>query len=98
MGAICRLIFIVFTASSRIDFPPWSDTVIVPSIMTVDLSPSAPGPVLGRPATTRTRVPTAVLEHLGTWVPKSGGVPPDLATLRAFYSDAPRVLYRHQQI
>ena len=40
-------------------------------------------------------VPAAVLEHLNAQV---GGSPPDLATLRAFYSNAPRVLYRHQQI
>jgi hypothetical protein len=41
------------------------------------------------------RVPFAVLEHLNAQV---GGSPPDLATLRAFYSKAPRVLYRHQQL
>jgi Domain of unknown function (DUF4158) len=41
------------------------------------------------------RVPFAVLEHLKTQV---GGSPPDLATLRAFYSNSPRVLYRHQQL
>ena len=41
------------------------------------------------------RLPVAVLEHLNAQV---GGSSPDLATLRAFYSKAPRVLYRHQQI
>ena len=41
------------------------------------------------------RVPFAVLEHLNA---QAGGSPPDLATLRAFYSKAPRVLYRHQQL
>ena len=49
----------------------------------------------GRPLDQLQRVPIAVLEHLS---PQVGGSPPDLATLRAFYSDAPRVLYRHQQI
>src|SRR5258708_36205258 len=49
----------------------------------------------GRPLDKPQRVPAAVLEHLCVQV---GGSPPDLATLRAFYSDAPRVLYRHQQI
>src|SRR5208283_4922271 len=49
----------------------------------------------GRPLDKFQRVPTAVLEHLNTQV---GGSSPDLATLRAFYSNAPRVLYRHQQI
>jgi TnpA family transposase len=41
------------------------------------------------------RVPFAVLEHLNAQV---GGSPPDLATLRAFYSKSPRILYRHQQL
>src|ERR1700691_5813401 len=41
------------------------------------------------------RVPFAVLEHLNAQV---GGSPPDLATLRAFYSNSPRILYRHQQL
>jgi hypothetical protein len=49
----------------------------------------------GRPLDKFQRVPTAVLEHLNTQV---GGSSLDLATLRAFYSNAPRVLYRHQQI
>jgi len=48
----------------------------------------------GRPLDKLQRVPAAVLEHLCVQV---GGSPPDLATLRAFYSNAPRVLYRHQQ-
>src|SRR5258707_13789062 len=43
----------------------------------------------------RTHGRTGAPGHLG---PQVGGVPPDLATLRAFYSVAPRVLYRHQQI
>jgi len=49
----------------------------------------------GRPLDQLQRVPISVLEHLS---PQLGGVPPDLATLRGFYSDAPRVLHRHQQI
>ncbi len=49
----------------------------------------------GRPLDPLQRVPTAVLEHLS---PQVGGSTPDLATLRAFYSSAPRVLHRHQQI
>ena len=48
----------------------------------------------GRPRDRLQRVPAADLEHLCAQV---GGSPPDLATLRAFYSNAPRVLYRHQQ-
>jgi hypothetical protein len=49
----------------------------------------------GRPLDQLQRVPITVLEHLS---PQLGGVAPDLATLRGFYSDAPRVLHRHQQI
>src|SRR5271170_7316270 len=49
----------------------------------------------GRPLDQLQRVPIAVLEHLS---PQLGSAPPDLATLRGFYSDAPRVLHRHQQI
>ena len=49
----------------------------------------------GRPLDQLQRVPIAVLEHLS---PQVGGSTPNLATLRAFYSDAPRVLHRHQQI
>jgi len=49
----------------------------------------------GRPLDKLQRVPSGVLEHLTAQV---GGAAPDLATLRAFYSKAPRVLYRHQQI
>ena len=41
------------------------------------------------------RIPFAVLEHLNAQV---GGSPPDLATLGAFYSKSPRILYRHQQL
>ena len=47
----------------------------------------------GRPLDQLQRVPTAVLEHLS---PQVGGSTPDLATLRAIYSDAPRVLHRHR--
>ena len=48
----------------------------------------------GRPLDKLQRVPVAVLEYLS---PQVGGVPPEIATLRAIYAQRRRTLYEHQQ-